>query len=76
MWHLGTLYRKISMIPNLKILKNRDLEIMNMKNWKEERNYRRIKNSSGEIIVNIITIDGVDVEVTDEVFLAYSQMNR
>lgn len=47
-----------------------------MKNWKEERNYRRIKNSSGEIIVNIITIDGVDVEVTDEVFLAYSQMNR
>lgn len=64
------------MIPNLKILKNRDLEIMNMKNWKEERNYRRIKNSSGEIIVNIITIDGVDVEVTDEVFLAYSQMNR
>ena len=49
---------------------------MNMKNWKEERNYRRIRSSSGEIIVNIITIDGVDVEVTDEVFLAYSQMDR
>ena len=47
-----------------------------MKNWKDERNYRRIKNSNGEIIANIITIDGVDVEVTDEVFLAYSQMNR
>lgn len=47
-----------------------------MKNWKEERNYRRIKDKNGEIIANIITIDGVDVEVTDEVFLAYSQMNR
>ena len=47
-----------------------------MKNWKEERNYRRIKNKDGEIIANIITVDGVDVEVTDEVFLAYSQMNR
>lgn len=47
-----------------------------MKNWKEERNYRRIKDKNGEIIANIITIDGVDVEVTDEVFLAYSQMDR
>ena len=47
-----------------------------MKNWKDERNYRRIKNSNGEIISNIITIDGVDVEVKDEVFLAYSQMDR
>ena len=47
-----------------------------MKNWQKSRNYRRVKNENGEIIANIITVDGVDVEVTEEVFLAYSQMDR
>lgn len=41
----------------------------------ETRNYRRIKDQNG-IIINIITVDGVDVEVNDEVFLAYSQADR
>ena len=47
-----------------------------MKNWQESRNYRRIKDKDGNIIANIITVDGVDVEVTEDVFLAYSQADR
>ncbi len=47
-----------------------------MKNWKETRNYRRIKDNDGNIVANIITINGEDVEVTEEVFLAYSQSER
>lgn len=47
-----------------------------MRKWQENRNYRRIKDENGNIIANIITIDGEDVEVTEEVFLAYSQADR
>ena len=47
-----------------------------MKNWQESRNYRRIKDKDGNIIANIITVDGVDAEVTEDVFLAYSQADR
>lgn len=47
-----------------------------MKKWQAERNYRRIRNEKGDVIKNIITVDGVDVEVSEEVFLAYSQMER
>lgn len=47
-----------------------------MKKWQENRNYRRIKDESGNIIANIITIEGVDVEVSEEVFSAYSQSDR
>lgn len=47
-----------------------------MRNWHKNRNYRRIKDEKGNVIANIITIDGVDVEVTEEVFLAYSQADR
>lgn len=39
-----------------------------MEKWQESRNYRRIKNENGEVIANIITVDGVDVEVTEEVY--------
>lgn len=47
-----------------------------MKKWQESRNYRRIRNEQGEVIARIITVDGKDVEVTEEVFLAYSQAER
>lgn len=47
-----------------------------MKNWKEERNYRTVKNENGDITAYIITVDEQDVEVTKEVYLAYSQMDR
>lgn len=43
-----------------------------MKNWQKGRNYKRVKDKNG----NIITVDGIDVEVTEEVFLAYSQAER
>ena len=47
-----------------------------MKKWQEERNYRRIRNEQGQIVANIITVDGVDVAASDEVYLAYSQADR
>lgn len=47
-----------------------------MKKWQKERNYRRIYDGNGRVIANIITVDGVDVEVTEEVFRIYSQMDR
>lgn len=45
-----------------------------MYNWKLNRNYRRNKNSY--IITNIIKIDGVKINVSDEVYLAYSKADR
>ena len=47
-----------------------------MKKWQESRNYKRLKDEGGNVIANIITVDGVDVEVTEEVFLVYSQEDR
>ena len=47
-----------------------------MKKWQKERNYRRVRDKNGKVIANIITINGINVEVTEEVFLAYSQMER
>lgn len=47
-----------------------------MKKWQEERNYRRIYNEAGEVIANIITVDGLDVEVAEDMYLAYAQADR
>ena len=47
-----------------------------MKKWQEERNYRRVRNEAGEVIANIITVDGMDVVVPEDVYLAYSQADR
>ena len=50
-----------------------------MKKWQEERNYRRVRSEAGEVIANIITVDGMDVEVPEDVFrsyLAYAQADR
>ena len=46
------------------------------KKWQERRNYRRFRYENGEVVRRIITVDGVDVEVSEEVFLAYSQADR
>lgn len=73
--NLVALCSEISMIP-VSGPKNLRLEIIKMKKWQESRNYRRIKDENGNIISNIITVDGIDVEVTEEVFLAYSQAER
>ncbi len=46
-----------------------------MTNWQKNRNYRRIRQADGSI-KNIIIVDGQKVEVTYEVYKAYSQMDR
>ena len=46
-----------------------------MKNWQDDRNYRKIRQPDGTM-KNLIFVDGQAVEVTDEVFAAYSQMDR
>lgn len=71
-----SLYSKVSVIPNLRSPQILRLEIIEMQKWQESRNYRRVKDENGNVVANIITVDGVDVEVTEEVFLAYSQMDR
>ena len=45
-----------------------------MSYWKENINYRQEKTVSG--IRYLITIDSEDVEVTEEVYKAYTQMER
>ena len=46
-----------------------------MQNWQKDRNYRKFENEDGSFR-HIITIDGAEVEVTAEVFAAYSQGDR
>ena len=47
-----------------------------MKNWQRQRNYRQIKDKDGNVIKNIIKINGQSVEISKEIFLAYSQYDR
>lgn len=47
-----------------------------MQKWQENRNYKRVKDENGEVLARIITVDGHDIEVTEEVYLAYSQADR
>ena len=47
-----------------------------MKKWQENRNYKRIRDEKGNVVANIITVDGVDVAVTEDVFAAYTRMDR
>jgi len=46
-----------------------------MNYWKKDRNYRKYPNEDGSIR-HVITVDGEDVEVSAEVFKAYSQADR
>lgn len=46
-----------------------------MKKWWRERNYRKIKDSNSAIVYQII-VDGETVEVTQEVYETYAQMDR
>lgn len=45
-----------------------------MKNWQKTRNYKKVVGENGTAYY--ITVDGQDVEVSEEVYLAYSQMER
>jgi len=46
-----------------------------MQNWRKNRNYRKYPNADGSFTY-VIWIDGVRVEVSEEVFKAYSQEDR
>ncbi|WP_258106891.1 sigma factor-like helix-turn-helix DNA-binding protein [Christensenella minuta] len=46
-----------------------------MKHWQKERNYRKHENEDGTL-THIITVDDQEVEVSAEVFEAYSQADR
>ena len=46
-----------------------------MKYWQRERDYRKHVRKDGAVIY-IITVDGEDVEVSAEVYAAYSQSER
>ena len=45
-----------------------------MYNWKDTRNYRRFRDENGNVIANIIYVDGEKVAVSDEVYEAYLPM--
>ena len=48
-----------------------------MKNWQKNRNYKRVKDKDGRTWLQIsITVFGQDVEVSDEIFTAYMQMDN
>lgn len=47
-----------------------------MKNWQKNRNYKRVKDKDGNVVANIITVFGQDVEVSDEIFAIYAQVDR
>jgi len=34
--------------------------------WQKSRNYRRFKNENGEVVRRVITVDDIDVEVSEE----------
>lgn len=46
-----------------------------MKYWQKDRNYRKYQNEDGTSHY-VITVDGVDVEVSFEVYQAYAQADR
>jgi RNA polymerase sigma factor (sigma-70 family) len=50
-------------------------EEVKMQNWQKHRNYRKHKNPDGSFTY-VITVDGVDTEVTETVYKAYSQFDR
>ena len=47
-----------------------------MNKWQEARNYRQIHNENGDVTAYIIRVDDVDVEVSAEVYNAYSNAER
>lgn len=47
-----------------------------MEKWQKERNYKRIRDENGNTIANIITVSGIEIAVSDEVFDVYSGMDR
>ena len=46
-----------------------------MQNWQKDRNYRKYENADGSFRY-VVTVDGEDVEVSEEVYKVYSQADR
>ena len=46
-----------------------------MQNWQKDRNYRKYENADGSFVY-VITVDGQDVGVTEDVYKTYSQADR
>jgi len=46
-----------------------------MPDWRNQRNYRKFKNEDGSFRY-VITVDGVDTEVDEVIYRAYSQGDR
>ena len=46
-----------------------------MQNWQKDRNYRKFENADGSFTY-VIMVDGETVEVSAEVYKAYSQSDR
>ena len=49
---------------------------MNHEKWQEERNYRRVRNEGAKSSPISSLVDGMDVEVPEDVYLAYAQADR
>ena len=47
-----------------------------MKNWKQERNYRPVRDRDGTIIGGVITVEGKEVQVSADVYHAYAKAER
>ena len=47
-----------------------------MSDWRKERDYRPVKDEDGNVVGGIITVDGREIEVSRDVYLAYSQADR
>lgn len=74
---LAALHSEIPVIANSEVFpKKSEIGDHNHEKWQENRNYRKIRDDSGEVVAHIITVDGRDVAVTEDVFAAYAQMDR
>ncbi len=47
-----------------------------IRHWKETRDYRRVRDANGVVIACVISVDGEDVEVTEEIYEEYARMDR
>jgi DNA-directed RNA polymerase specialized sigma subunit len=55
--------------------KNQKTEELSMQHWQKDRNYRKYAHADGSFTY-VITVDGTDVEVSEDVYRAYSQEDR
>lgn len=47
-----------------------------MNHWRKSRNYRRVRDANGVVIACVISVDGEDVEVTEEIYEEYARIEH